>query len=177
MRSKLNMTVGMKRQMSKQAKVSKRIKVSRRTHMAMSHLLGTSQNDPPKKKKNTLKKIPKSLLNLRFKAPQSRGALQDDRAYKKIRACKIWRFAVQYTSIYGQNTCFVFDLLCFCTYSGLHPSYLASLVLVNPSNLIFLIIRNIQNIYCIIICPENIISSNLFYLQKLDQKGRRTIHF
>ena len=104
------------------------------------------------------------MLNLRFKAPQGRGLLQDDRAYKKILACKIWWVAVQYASSYGQNTCFFFDFVCFCTYSWPYPSYLASPVLVNPSKLIFLIITNIQNIYCIVICPENIISSNLFFL-------------
>ena len=97
----------------------------------------TPQGPKGKKQKQNIKKKNKSLLNLRFKAPQSRGPLQDDRKYIKIRACKIWRVAVQYTSSYGQNTCYFFDFVCFCTYSWPYPSYLASPVLVNPSKLIF----------------------------------------
>ena len=75
-----------------------------------------------------------------------------------------WWVAVQYASSYGQNTSYFFYFVCFCTYSWPYPSYLASPVLVNPSKLIFLIITSIQNVYCIVICPENIISSNLFFL-------------
>ena len=63
-------------------------------------------------KRNTLKQIPKSLLNLRFKAPQGRGPFQIDREYQKIRACNIWRVAVQYASRYGQNTFYLLFLLC-----------------------------------------------------------------
>ena len=59
------------------------------------------------------------------------------------------------------HVCF-FYFVCFCTYSWPYPSYLASPVLVNPSKVIFLIINYIQNIYCIAICPENIISRNLY---------------
>ena len=85
--------------------------------LAMSRLLGTTQNDPPRTKRTKNKKIhkkeiQKSLLNLRFKGPQSRGPLQDDRKYIKIRACKIWWVAVQYTSssspelVHHQNSFF-----------------------------------------------------------------------
>ena len=111
--------------------------------------------------KKYIEQIPNSLLNLRFQAPQGRGLLQDDRAYKKILACKIWWVAVQYASSYGQNICYSFDVVCFCTYSWPYPSYLASPVLVNPSKVIFSIINYIQNIYCIAICAENIISDNI----------------
>ena len=72
-------------------------------HMAIAHLFSTKDQ---KGKEKSLKQIPNSLLNLRFKAPQGRGLLQDDRAYKKVLACKIWWAAVQYASSYGQNTCF-----------------------------------------------------------------------
>ena len=75
---------------------------------------------------------------------------------------------VQYTSSYGQNTSYFFYFVTMLLYVFLaSSSYLASPMLVNPSKLIFLIITNIQNIYCIVICPENIISSNLSFLSKI----------
>ena len=115
------------------------------------------------------------MLNLRFKAPQGRGPLQDDRAYKKILACRIWRVAVQYASSHGQNTCF---FLCFCTYSWPYPSDLASPMLVNPSKLIFFNhCKHTEHIYCIVICPENIISSNFFPFRKWTRKNGKQYIF
>ena len=116
--------------------------------------------------KNTLRKIQKSLLNLHFKAPQSRGPFQIDRKYQKIRACKIWWVLVRYTSSYGQKCCCFYKknvivrILCFSPIFGFP-------VLVNPSKVIFSIINYIQNIYCIAICAESTISDNIKKIKKM----------
>ena len=130
--------------------------------MAITHLFSTKGQKGGNK--NTFKKISNSLLNLRFKAPRGRGPLQDDRAYKKSAHAKYGGLPSNMRRVIAKIHVFFLYVLWFCTYSWLYPSYLASPVLINPSKLIFFIIRNIQNIYCIVICTENIISSNLFFL-------------
>ena len=47
-----------------------------------------------------------------------------------------------YVELWPKYILFIFDFVCFCTYSWPYPSYLASPVLVNQSKLIFSIIRN-----------------------------------
>ena len=47
---------------------------------------------------------------------------------------------------------------CFLKYSKLKPSYLASQMLINPSKVVFLIIKHIQNTHPIPTGPQNTIS-------------------
>ena len=62
---------------------------------------------------------------------------------------------------------FFYKKKCDCAYSWPFPSYLASPVPVNPSKVIFSIINYIQNIYCIAICAENIISDSIKNQEKI----------
>ena len=67
---------------------------------------------------------------------------------------------------------FLFMIFVFLKYFSFSPLKFPSPRSLNPSKIIFLIIKYIQNIYCMVICPENISSGNLIFVIFLNQKLR-----